>query len=142
MQYDVESLETITTPQVFNPPKRLLTWSYSMGTPVDIAERDVLAILPAVGNSMCKVLSYIPTAGYYYNTCCAEIPQQRATNRELSEWCAKGKGQVHYVGAANVHSFYSYQHEDDESYVTNDVKVRKWGDKDWHEPTKDYLGIV
>lgn len=111
-----------------------------MGEPVEIAERDVLAILPAVGNSMCQVISYQPSVGYYYNTCCAKIPQKRATNRELSEWCAKGKGEecsenrivanehIYIIGEENVP-------------VPARITVRKWEDTDWHEPTKDYLGI-
>lgn len=70
-----------------------------------------------------------------------EEPKKRATNRQLAKWCAEGNGQIHYIGAANTHSFYSYQHEIDEIYVTNDVMVRKWDDTEWHEPDVQYMGL-
>lgn len=131
MTYNGMELEEVKEPQVFDAPKEMLAWGTGHPT-----KRMIVAILPG-GTAVDIDRNWLSH--------CAYVPERpaprRATNRELSRWCAEGKGQIHYVGAANAHSFYSYQHEADEAYVTADVKVRKWDDDGWHEPTLEYLGL-
>lgn len=67
------------------------------------------------------------------------------TNRELARWLAQGNGEY-------------YWHDDEDGFVSecgtelqypqenaNDkvvrVKIRKWKDEEWHEPTREYLGL-
>ena len=128
---------TSATPVLFDPPRKAIFWDSSPNAKVasDISTGEILAYIP---NRAQPVITKRNT--WFY---CALLPEpRRATNRELSEWCAQGKGQVHCHGAANVHSFFSYQNEDDDTPVTNDISVRKFGDEDWHEPTTEYLGIT
>lgn len=43
-------VEEVTTPQIFDPPERMLVWSYREGKPCDLCEREVVAILPKLPN--------------------------------------------------------------------------------------------
>ena len=43
-------VEEVTEPQIFNPPKRMITWSYREGEPCNVCEREVVAILPQLPN--------------------------------------------------------------------------------------------
>ena len=131
MKYNGMELEEVKEPQVFDAPREMLAWGSGYPT-----KRMIVAILPGgtavdIDRNWLSHCAYIPE----------KAAMRRVTNRELSRWCAEGKGQIHYVAAANAHSFYSYQHEADEAYVTADIKVRKWDDADWNEPTADYLEL-
>lgn len=85
-----------------------------------------------------------------------ELKPRRATNRELSKWLGQGHGEyIYQVDLAN----YTYTYDDmskvniasntytydgisgEKNEVPSYVKVRKWEDADWHEPTVDYMGI-
>lgn len=141
MNYKGMKLKEITVPQVFDPPRQMFVWDKDVKCNDPLVQtvyaviRTVAGTTQAVGTGSARWLH------------CAEIPEEpkprtKPTNKELAEWCAKGNGQIHYIGAANVHSFYSYQNEDDDSLVTRDVRIRKFGDTEWREPTVNYMGIV
>ena len=72
---------------------------------------------------------------------CEEIPETpRVTNRELSKWLAKGHGEYrNQIGA--VSNLYIYVDLETDVAVPSYIRVRKWDDADWHEPTVDYMGI-
>lgn len=119
---------------MFNPPKRAIFWDTDADACTEVCD-DLIAFCPG------RMHPAIAQRNSWRH--CAILPEPRnATNRELAEWCAQGKGQVHYHGGANVHSFYSYQNEDDDTLVTNDITVRKFGDAEWHKPTTEYLGLT
>lgn len=68
--------------------------------------------------------------------------EERVTHKEMAEWLAKGKGQ--YMSTHTpmyLHSF-AYRDEQDNERVPEDIRVRAWGDSKWHEPTKEYLGVI
>jgi hypothetical protein len=44
------NIEEVTEPQIFMPPKRMITWSYREGRPCYVCEREVVAILPKLPN--------------------------------------------------------------------------------------------
>ena len=128
-----QKINIVTEPMVFGEPKEMLAWNeYAHPT-----KRTIVAILPDgtaidIDHNWIKHCAYIPEA---------LKPRTILTNKELAEWCAKGNGQVHYVGAGNVNTFYSYHNEDDDSLVTKDIRIRKFGDKEWVEPKLEYIGI-
>ena len=74
---------------------------------------------------------------------CALLPDppkpRRATNRELSKWLAQGNGEVLCSDHRMMHSFWEYDIVTSGLPVCDDVKVRKWSDTEWHDPTVDYL---
>lgn len=137
MKYKGIELTPITKPQIFDPPKELLVWDNNFQEPRIVL---VWCIAPASAK-----LDYpIRCIGTIHYEICAEIPKttsKRATNKELAEWCAKGNGQIHCALGFNTHSFYSYQNEDDDSLVTQDVYIRPFGTKEWVEPTLENMGM-
>ena len=71
------------------------------------------------------------------------IMQERenpVTNRELSKWLAQGNGECKQsdsdMGVSTYHYYWS-----GEDNTPAEALVRKWGDPDWHEPTRAYLGL-
>ena len=119
-------------PVVFDPPKRMLVWNDGNNEP---ATEQVFAFIP----NRCY-----PVIGTYDNLDhCAEIPEvmcRRATNRELAKWLSNGNGQIHFSGGT-VWTEYNYDFGQDDDACSTFTKVRKWSDKEWHEPTLDYLGL-
>ena len=118
---------------IFDPPRKMLVWDYDDGTPI---EKDVIAFIP---NRYRKVIEQ--TCAYIH---CAEIPykdSEFATNRELAKWLAQGNGQYRVNGGIRIWTdhFYDIGHDDD--VCSKNIDVRKWGDKEWHEPTREYLGL-
>jgi hypothetical protein len=138
IKYNGQELQPITKPQIFDPPKEMLVWD-------SVSQEPRIALVWSIAPESANFEYPIRCVGNVHYAFCAEIPeepkQKRATNKELAEWCAKGNGQIHYAGAANVHSFYSYQNEDDDSLVTPDVYIRKFGDTEWVAPTLENMGM-
>ena len=68
---------------------------------------------------------------------------RRATYRELSKWLAKGNGEFAFFKPDNVSTTLTYDltKENFQISVDSGLKVRKWDDTDWHEPTVDYMGV-
>lgn len=140
MIYHGKELNTITEPQVFDPPKRMFVWDEASKCP---EVRDVVAILPK-----CALKMRVITNGGVGWKYCAEFEEQsdyktrRATYLEFSRWLAQGNGQVHTDSdGGNIDTAIIYDDKCDDSPVRDGLEARKWGDKEWHEPTIDYLGI-
>lgn len=76
---------------------------------------------------------------------CAILPNppkpRRATNRELARWLAQGNGEYKEIitdhECCMTYFYYSDRGRDVE--LQKGIKVRKWSDTEWHEPTVDYL---
>lgn len=125
---------TSDKPITFSPPRPMLVWDSENIGPV---KRDVLLYHPKYSF---PAISFDDSYRH-----CAEIPEvpkpRRATNNELAKWLAQGNGQF-----ANVKSTYFLTElgvlEDDEDKPCDPYwRIRKWGDKEWHEPTADYMGL-
>ena len=148
MKYKGIELKEITTSQIFDPPKKMITWDSECG---GFYICEVLAIVNGKDNNYSVIAK---NASYRH---CAEIPEEhkprRVTNRELSKWLAKGHGECMNpnsdsysyddLSKANlVSSTYTYSGiSEANKEVPFYVRVRKWDDVDWHEPTVDYMGI-
>ena len=130
MEYNGIELKKITTSQIFDPPKEMLVWDYIDSAPFKMPVHAIVAS---------KTFPVIAEEGDYQY--CAEIPETpRVTNRELSKWLAKGHGEYrNQIGA--VSNLYIYVDLETDVAVPSYIRVRKWEDADWHEPTVDYMGI-
>lgn len=120
-------------PVIFDPPKKMLVWDYDDGTPI---EKDVIAFIP---NRYRKVIEQ--TCAYIH---CAEIPDkgsELATNRELAKWLVLGNGQYKVGGGIRIFTEHPYDIGQDDDACSKFILVRKWCDKEWHEPTREYLGL-
>ena len=63
--------------------------------------------------------------------------EKPVTRYELARWLSQGRGQLK-LGAYIYTSYYYY---DDSSKVSDDTRVRKWGDSEWYKPTREYMGL-
>ena len=118
-------------PVVFDPPKRMLVWDYIDETPT---EKDVIAFIP---NRYHKVIEQTSLSLH-----CAEIPEEsseQATVLQLAKWVATGNGLL--KRGCCITNYVSFDEIDENSPVSDATLVRKWGDKEWHEPTLEYLGL-
>ena len=130
MEYNGIELKEITTSQIFDPPKEMLVWDYVDSAPFK---------MPVHAIVVSKTFPVIAEEGDYQY--CAEIPETpRVTNRELSKWLAKGHGEYRNQICA-VSNLYIYVDLETDVAVPSYIRVRKWDDADWHEPTVDYMGI-
>lgn len=136
MEYNRIKLTEVTESQIVDPPKKMLVWDCDPG---NVHEADVLAIV----NGRVHSHPVITTTGHFRH--CAEIPEapkpRRATSRELSKWLAKGHGECRNQISGCVSNYWVYDETESDLTVTTCVRVRRWEDADWHEPTVDYMGI-
>lgn len=66
-------VEEVTEPQIFNPPKKMLTWSDYKGKPNYVCEKEVVAILPKLqyhANVVC-----LDGIGLWWATHCGTIKE-------------------------------------------------------------------
>lgn len=134
MKYKGIELNEFTSdkPVVFDPPKLMLVWNDCDNEPF---KDNVFAFIPK---------THFRVIGTDYNfDHCAEIPEvvcRRATNRELAKWLVLGNGQ-YKVSGGRIWTEHHYDIGQDDDTCSKFIKVRKWCDKEWHEPTLEYLGL-
>ena len=133
MKYKGIELKEFTSekPVIFDPPKRMLGWNYCDNEPV---EENVVAFIP---NTHFHVIG---TDYNFYH--CAEIPEEsseQATVLQLAKWVATGNGLM--KRGCCITNYVSFDEIDENSPVSDATLVRKWGDKEWYKPTREYLGL-
>lgn len=119
-------------PVVFDPPKLMLAWNDGNNEPF---KENVFAFIP---NRCYPVIGTNDNLDH-----CAEIPEvlcRRATNRELAKWLVLGNGQ-YQVSGGRIWTEHHYDIGQDDDACSKFIKVRKWCDKEWHEPTREYFGL-
>lgn len=133
MKYKGQELEPITKPQVFDPPRRMLVWDASFTEPY------VKHVCAITGSHHYQVVTTLSCYSY-----CAEIPEEpkpkRATNRELSEWVAKGNGLVLIGELISNHYDFLLQEENE---LAEGVQIQPFNNSatDWLEPTLENMGM-
>ena len=118
-------------PVVFDPPKRMLVWDCDDETPT---EKDVIAFIP---NRYHKVIEQTSLSLH-----CAEIPEESselATVLQFAKWVATGNGLLKRGDC--ITNYVSFDEIYENIPVSDATLVRKWGDKEWHKPTREYLGL-
>ena len=135
INYNGMELEEVTTPQIFDPPRRCVVW---FDGDVDGEIKNVIAILAKSSGLRCKAV----TDEWSSFEHCALLPDppkpRRATNRELSRWLAQGDGEC--LGSQDdADTAWNYPRECSDTEVRDGAKVRKWSDTEWHEPDVEYL---
>jgi hypothetical protein len=64
------------------------------------------------------------------------------TKRELAKWLAMGNGEFQVRRGDQVSCCNEYLYDAQDANETTDIPcVRKWDDDEWHEPTREYLGL-
>jgi hypothetical protein len=76
---------------------------------------------------------------------CAILPDppkpRRATWLEVSRWCATGNGFVYDSDRDKIDTGIMFKPSNESEPIVDVIKVRKWEDTEWHEPTVDYMGL-
>ena len=141
MIYNGKALVPIITTDVQGLPKKMLVWdsncNYAEERIVIALVKDKFDVIYAI--AQCESMTGICVWHY-----CAEIPKVRVvTNSELSQWLAKGNGEVRLASEQHldVYTHWNYDYKDANKTVTSPILVKKFEDTEWHEPTVDYLGI-
>jgi hypothetical protein len=147
MKYKGQELTEFKTTEsiFFDKPKKMLVWDDASTAGL---KYDVVAVIP-------RRESY-PVIGVKHTwKHCAEIPEQPklATVRQLAQWVRKN-GEVRYeflpMGTVIITSDLHYEPGEEDKEVScmekrkfnaTKVYVRKWEDTEWHEPTREYLGL-
>ena len=139
INYNGMELEEFTTPQIFDPPRKCVVWDDDSLSPI---ESSIIAIFPESAQLKCNVMDF----HLYRYQHCAILPDppkpRRATNRELARWLAQGNGEwgiskFGVIDKAEIGWFYDTGYE--KQTLQSHLRVRKWSDTEWHEPTVDYL---
>lgn len=141
MKYKGIELVEITEPQVFSPPRDMLVVDELDDEP---KEKSVVAIIDNGTNH--RVIVQEGACKFTCYQLCFEIPEEpkprRATLRELAKWCAQGNGQIQDANQLNcVFTGLDYGPDCDDRAAPDIYKVRKWDDRDWHEPDVQYMGL-
>ena len=138
MKYNGIELKEFTsnTTVVFDKPRKMLVWDDC--NPDLVMTDTVYAYLV---NRRPKV-----QGDKYAWQHCAEIPEEpkprRATNLELMKWLAQGNGWCTNKLSTEVWAFHEFDVVDADKPCNEYFRIRKWEDKEWHEPTTDYMGLV
>ena len=120
-------------PVLFDPPKLMLVWNDGNTEPL---KDNVFAFIPN------RCYPVIGTDNSFDH--CAEIPKESselATNIQLAEWLAKGFGIMKRFISGYISNRIYFNEDIENSPVGDEILVRKWGDKEWHAPTREYLGL-
>lgn len=67
------------------------------------------------------------------------LKSNRMTNRQIAMWLATGNGELSGVNYVTIFSTWSYPKDEQDNEVSEGIIVRKWGSKEWIEPTVDLL---
>lgn len=140
MKWNGKELKEITEPQVFNPSKLMLV--SDGGEP---KKHKVLAIVHKDNGETFAITEGV-FGGIAHWRYCSEIPEEPkpklATFRQLAEWLAKGCGEYRTAYSSDaVYHLMDYSVGEENNIVSNTWNIRKWGDKQWHRPTLEYMGI-
>lgn len=98
-------------------------------------------IEPEILTGIDDELDFIFKAGDYYGFQfireVIEEEPQIMTNRQLSEWCGKRKGEYTYLDYNHVFSAFEYRKDAENKPVYNDLRIRPWDSEEWVLPTVD-----
>lgn len=143
MKYNgIELVDISNTPQIINPPKKMLVWRDGDN---EARIETIYAIGPSTMDFPVRAISDDGRLGTHCYNYCAEITKPRhATHRELSKWLAQGNGEV-TEGDTNSSPYCKtslyYDSGESDKPCKDTIHIRKWDDDEWHEPTIDYMGI-
>lgn len=123
---------TSENPVIFDQPKLMLVWNEGAREP---SKDNVFAFIPK---------THFHVIGSYYTfEHCAEIPEvhesKLVTYRELARWLAKGNGEV--KNENTICPNWNYWDDQENCIVRKSLSVRKWDETEWHEPTREYIGL-
>jgi hypothetical protein len=138
INYNGMELEEVTTPQIFDPPRKCVVWDDNT---TNWKTAEIIAIFAPSSKLQYKALS--KSANFYKH--CALLPdppkQRRATWLEVARWCATGNGLVYDTYRDRIDTGIMFKSFEGDEPIMDKIKVRKWSDTEWHEPDVFYMGL-
>ncbi len=124
-------------PTIINDSREAIVWN-------DYANKDRVIVLSYDPRSKYPVRSNNDRIWMHFAFIPEKPAPRRATNRELAKWLAQGKGEwgiskFGVIEKAEIGWFYDTGYE--KQTLQSELRVRKWDDTEWHEPTVDYMDI-
>lgn len=148
MNYKGIELKDISgTPQVIDPPRKMLVWDDDHnGKEISYESPRKVTVLAIVDSDKLNGRVIAENTGFARYGHCAELPTEYATIRQISRWLAEGNGEVSEGidiggGVYCKSSLYHHSGKDDASSEGSALRIRKWDDTEWHEPTLEYMGL-
>lgn len=128
-------------PTIINDSREAIVWN-------DYANKDRVIVLSYDPRSDYPVRSNNDRIWKHFAFIPEKPAPRRATNRELAKWLAQGNGEFTQGvedsrggGPFTKTSLY-YSADLSNEFVTDEVRVRKWDDTEWHTPDVEYMGIT
>lgn len=148
MLYKGKELKDLSkTPQSIVPPRDMLVWDEIQEMRGVLPEPPLVVKVLAIVDSKelnGQVIAENNSVFLRYGHC-ADIPVVYATFRQIARWLAEGKGEVtdcsNGNGAYAKSSLYYFSKYDGKSSEGSAIRVRKWDDTEWREPTLEYMGL-
>lgn len=136
MKWNGIELVEITEPEAYKKPREMLVW----GTNDAFAHKERISAVTLQNTGVYAVSWH----GNLFPHC-AKIPEKpkprRATWKELAYWLMDGKGLVVDENTSRVDTGVFFNRVDLDAEVSDNLKVMRRDDADWHKPTVDYLGL-
>ena len=102
----------------------------------EIPSRSFEDTLKNVDNEeLCPFCGYAKSSFQFFRPILEE-DEPLMTNRQLSEWLAKGNGEFFCEGGQISSSNFVYYKEEGDNSVSASTLIRRWGDTEWSKPTK------
>ena len=134
MKYNGIELTEITTPQIFDPPRRMFVWDRGSHEP------RIERVCAITMRNHYRVITVESCYDY-----CAEIPEEpkptRATYIQLIEWLAKGNGVYRFFENAGIRMDISVADGSANKVLAPDMQIRLFGTDKWVEPTLENMGM-
>lgn len=134
--YDGMELEEqlYSEPTIINDSREAIVWN-------DYANKDRVIVLSYDPRSKYPVRSNNDRIWKHFAFIPEKSTPRRVTWIELAKWCANGNGLVLDELIERMDTGVMFKVDNQNDPVDDRLKVRKWGDAEWHEPTVDYIGL-
>ena len=128
-------------PEIFLRPRKALCWD---GDNYEMSFRsvcNVFAVVPYMNPPVYTESRDGRQDSSWYH--CALLPDppkpRRATWLDVARWCATGNGLVYDSDRDKIDTGIMFKPSNASEPIMDEIKVRKWSDNEWHNPTVDYL---
>jgi hypothetical protein len=147
INYNGMELEEFTSdkPVAFPEGTRAVFWEDDIAKDIFRFEGEIISYLPYLKDPAVPFNCIMHNGSHATFGHCAILPDppkpRRATWLEVSRWCATGNGFVYDSDRDKIDTGIMFKPSNESEPIVDVIKVRKWEDTEWHEPTVDYMGL-
>jgi hypothetical protein len=147
INYNGMELEEFTSdkPVAFPKGTRAVFWEDDIAKDIFRFEGEIISYLPYLKDPAVPFNCIMHNGSHATFGHCAILPDppkpRRATWLEVARWCATGNGFVYDSDRDKIDTGIMFKPSNESEPIVDVIKVRKWEDTEWHEPTVDYMGL-